>query len=81
MAAGTFLLYANAFFNGIIHKNLPSALFGLSGHILKGISYIGVSNVNGNILNQREYINGFIEDQTCLAFLIISFCHHISSLK
>jgi|GEM_PF-5251205 len=33
LAAGIFLLYAKAFLNGKIPKNLPSALFGLSGPI------------------------------------------------
>jgi hypothetical protein len=76
-----FLLYESAFFRGNIPKNFPSALFGLSVHTLNGISYIGVSKVNGSKLNHNEYINGFIVDHTCLELLTISFCHPISSLK
>jgi hypothetical protein len=49
--AGIFLLYAKAFLKGKIQSHLPSELFGLSGQILNGISYIGVSIVNGNFIN------------------------------
>jgi len=46
-AAGIFLEYANAFFIGKSHKNLPSKLLKvLHFHdILKYVSYIGVSGV------------------------------------
>jgi hypothetical protein len=81
LIAGIFLLYANAFLSGNIPKNLPSASCGLSFHILNGISYIGVSNVSGNLPNHNEYINGFIVDHICLGLFTISFCHQISSLK
>ena len=51
--AGIFLLYAKAFLNGNNPNHLPSELFGLSGQTLNGISYIGVSIVNGNFINHN----------------------------
>jgi hypothetical protein len=50
--AGIFLLCHSAFFKGNNHSNLSSALLGISFHILKGISKIGVSIVNGSFSNQ-----------------------------
>ncbi|MBU0626927.1 hypothetical protein KKH82_05985 [Patescibacteria group bacterium] len=81
LVAGIFLLCPRAYFNGINHSNLSSALFGLSGPIWNGISYIGESNPNHNLSNAKAYINGLIDDPDCLGLRTISFCHLIVSSK
>gem|GEM_PF-6204761 len=48
-ADGMLRLWPNANLKGIAHSNLSSALFGLSGPILNGMSYIGESNDNHNL--------------------------------
>ena len=51
LADGTFLLCHNAYLRGNSPENVSSALPGVSGPILNGISNIGVSIVNGSFWN------------------------------